>query len=76
MWIIINKVYWHSAFMSAIPFQSYQNQILISYEQIMLIFFEKKRKLFTDYLLGNSNEYFIFARSYSMDKKQKTSKLN
>ena len=42
----------------------------------MLIFFEKKRKLFTDYRLGNSNEYFIFARSYSMDKKQKTSKLN
>ena len=42
----------------------------------MLIFFEKNRKLFTDYRLGNSNEYFIFARSYSMDKKQKTSKLN
>ena len=42
----------------------------------MLIFFGKKQKMFVEYWFGNSNECFIFARSYSMDKKQKTSQLN
>ena len=46
----------------------------------MLIFFEKKRKMFVEYWLGNSNECLIFARSYSMDKTEneqlKTNAIN
>ncbi len=64
----INKVCLEVQNMNRSDYQSYQNQTFIGYEQIMLISFQKKRKMFASQRLCNSKECLIFAGSYRLDK--------